>query len=173
MKTVDFLDITLDLVKENYKPYKKPNSELLYVNKQSNHPETVLKQIPNSVNHRLISISSDKSIFDEAKGEYQRSLARSGYDQNLVYPENCEVNDQSHNNKKRKRNRKRNILWYNPPYNASLKTDFGRQFLKLIKRHFPIGHKLHTLLNKNNVKLSYSTTKNMKRVIQNHNNKIL
>ena len=64
MKTVDFLDITLDLVKENYKPYKKPNSELLYVNKQSNHPETVLKQIPNSVNHRLISISSDKTIFD-------------------------------------------------------------------------------------------------------------
>ena len=95
-----------------------------------------MKQIPNSVNHRRISISSDKAIFDEAEGEYQRSLASSGYDQDLVYPENYEVDDQSHNNKNRKRNKKRNILWYNPPYNSSFKTDFGRQFLKLIKSTF-------------------------------------
>ena len=50
MKTVDFLDITLDLSKENFKPYKKTNNELLYVNIQSNHPSTVLKHIPDSVN---------------------------------------------------------------------------------------------------------------------------
>ena len=53
MKIVDFLDITLDLTKESYKPYKKPNSDLLYVNKQSSHPDTVLKHIPNSLNKRL------------------------------------------------------------------------------------------------------------------------
>ena len=173
MKRVDFLDITLDLSKENHKPYKKPNSELLYVNRQSNHPETVLKHIPNSVNHRLINISSDKTTFDEAKGEYQRSLAMSGYNQELTYTDNTEQSASSRDNRKSNKNRKRNIIWYNPPYNSSLKTDFGRQFLKLIKKHFPPGHKLHPIINKNSVKISYSTTKNMKRVIQNHNNKIL
>ena len=64
-------------------------------------------------------------------------------------------------------------MWYNPPYNCSLKTNFGKQFLKLIKKHFPLGHKLRPIINKNNVKLSYSTTKNVKRTIQNHNGKIL
>ena len=59
---------------------------------------------------------------------------------------------------------------YNP---ISLKTDFGRKFLKLIQKHFPKDHILHPIINKNNVKLSYSTTKNMKRILQTHNTKIL
>ena len=169
MKIVDFLDITLDLTKESYKPYKKPNSDLLYVNKQSSHPDTVLKHIPNSVNKRLITISSNSEVFDEAKGEYQRALGQSGYNQELLYPDNDDETPHVRN----KKNRKRNIVWYNPPYNSSVITDFGRKFLKLIKKHFPPNHKLHPVINKNNVKLSYSTTKNMKRVIQNHNSKIL
>ena len=64
-------------------------------------------------------------------------------------------------------------MWYNPPYNSALKTNFECKFLTLIKKHFPKTHILHPIINKNNVKLSYSTTTNMKRVIQNHNNKAL
>ena len=121
MKIVDFLDITLDLAKENYKPYKKPNSELLYVNNKSNHPQSVLKHIPNSVNQRLINISSDIHVFEEAKGEYQRALSNSGYNQELVYPENGREIEPSSERNRTRRNRKRNIVWYNPPYNCSLK----------------------------------------------------
>ena len=36
-KVVDFLDIIFDLKIGIYKPYKKPNDRLLYINKSSNH----------------------------------------------------------------------------------------------------------------------------------------
>ena len=37
-KSVNFLDVTLDLDKGVVKPYMKPNNTPLYKNKQSNHP---------------------------------------------------------------------------------------------------------------------------------------
>ena len=43
---VDFLDITLDLRTAIYKPYKKPKSDLTYIHKQSNHPPTIIKNLP-------------------------------------------------------------------------------------------------------------------------------
>ena len=168
LKSVDFLDVTFNLTSETYKPYKKPNNELLYVNKQSNHPSTVLSQIPNSVNERLNNISSNETVFNEAKGEYERALKQSGYDVQLSFK-----NANQNTNRPKRKNRSRKILWYNPPYSKSVKTDFGRKFLLLLIKHFPKEHKLHKIINKNNVKLSYSTTKNMKRIIQSHNNKIL
>ena len=41
--TADFLDITFDLVKESYQPYKKPNDDPLYINIKSNHPPSILQ----------------------------------------------------------------------------------------------------------------------------------
>ena len=32
LQIVDFLDVTFNLLDETYKPYKKPNDQLLYVN---------------------------------------------------------------------------------------------------------------------------------------------
>ena len=49
----DFLDITLDLRTAIYKPYKKPNSNLTYIHKQSNHPPSIIKNLPKSINKRL------------------------------------------------------------------------------------------------------------------------
>ena len=166
LKNVDFLDVNFDLTSETYKPYKKPNNKLLYVNKDSNHPATVLKHIPNSVNKRLNSISSNEQVFQEAKTEYENALKDAGYSTELKYNQNKDKT-------KKKRNRKRNIVWYNPPFSKSVKTDLGRKFLYLLKKHFPENHKLHKIINKNTVKLSYSCTKNIKRVIQSHNSKIL
>jgi hypothetical protein len=65
-KTVNFLDVTLDLTSGNYKPYMKPNNKLLYVHRQSNHPPALLKNIPHNINKRLNNISSCKEVFDEA-----------------------------------------------------------------------------------------------------------
>ena len=47
LKSVDFLDVTFDSYNNLYKPYRKPNNKPIYINKQSNHPPKVLKQIPN------------------------------------------------------------------------------------------------------------------------------
>ena len=60
--------------------------------------------------------------------------------------------------------RRKNAIWFYPPYNTSVTTDIGNQFLKLIYIHFPKDRldKLHKIFNRHLVKLSYSCTPNMK-----------
>ena len=43
LKSEDFLDITFDLLDNTYKPYRKPNNDPQYINKQSNHPANIIK----------------------------------------------------------------------------------------------------------------------------------
>ena len=52
LKSVDFLDVTFDLYNNLYKPYREPNDNPIYINKQSNHPPNVLKQLPKSIAKR-------------------------------------------------------------------------------------------------------------------------
>merc|ERR1711873_160545 len=62
LKVVNFLDVTFDLNNDVYKPYMKDNYSPVYVNKQSNHPPLILKNIPLGVNRRLSKISANKDI---------------------------------------------------------------------------------------------------------------
>lgn len=41
-KTINFLDVTLDLTRGSYKPFLKPNNKILYVHRKSNHPLVLL-----------------------------------------------------------------------------------------------------------------------------------
>ena len=66
LKTVNFLDVTLDLNTGIYKPYMKPNNTILYINKDSNHPPSITRNIPAAVNKRLTSISSNEAVFNAA-----------------------------------------------------------------------------------------------------------
>ena len=90
--------------------------------------------------------------------KYENPLKINGYKDRLVF-ENSSVNE---NDKNEKKKRKCNILWYNPPYSANVKTNIGKIFFKLLNRHF-----------KNTVKLSYSNTKNMTSLIATHHRSIL
>ena len=45
LKTVNYLDITLDLITGTHKPYRKPNGETLYIHAGSNQPANILKQL--------------------------------------------------------------------------------------------------------------------------------
>ena len=170
MKRVNFLDVKLDLDNSSYSPYRKPNDVPLYIHKHSNHPHTVLKQLPITINKRLAEISSEKAAFDAEKEEYQKALLNSGYKHILEYNQESEPQE-AHN--KKKKSRQRNITWYNPPFCSAVTTNIGRQFLNLIDIHFPKKHKLHKIFNRNQVKIGYSCTKNMKAIIQSHNNKVL
>ena len=71
------------------------------------------------------------------------------------------------------KNRKRNIIWFNPPFNKNVVSNVGKNFLKLIDKHFPKHHKLRKIFNRNTIKVSYSCTKNIKSIIQSHNKAIL
>ena len=79
LKVVDFLDVTLDLSRDTFSPFMKPNNVLEYVNLSSNHPPNITKNIPESINRRLNSLSKDENIFNQAIPPYQEALGRAGY----------------------------------------------------------------------------------------------
>ena len=45
--------------------YQKPNDNLVYINKNSNYPPTVLGQSAKSISKRISEISSNEQIFNE------------------------------------------------------------------------------------------------------------
>ena len=62
LKKENYLDVTLNLDEKLYKPYKKPNDEPQYINKLSNHPPPITRNIPTSIGKRISCISSNKNI---------------------------------------------------------------------------------------------------------------
>ena len=166
-KSVQFLDVELNLETNSYKPYLKPGDVPLYVNARSNHPPSVLKNIPEGINRRLSNLSSDENMFNSVAPIYQEALNKAGYNFKLCYK------PQKGKNSPKKRQRRRNITWWNPPYSTNVKTSIGRKFFKLLDHHFPKGHPLHKVINRNTVKMSYRTAPNFKKIISAHNSKIL
>ena len=154
MKVVNYVDVTMNLGDGTYRPYHKLNDEIMYIHSESNHPPAIIKQLPLSIESRLRTISSSKEIFDEASKTYQATLVRSGYNHTLKYED--DQADNSGGMSHRKRNRKRNIIWFNPPYSKSVTTNVGKYFLKLLDKHFPKNHKFRKTFHKNTVKVSYS-----------------
>ena len=73
----------------------------------------------------------------------------------------------------KRKNRNRKIIWFNSPYNESVKKNIGRQFLELIRKHLPNHHKFRKIFKSNTIELSYSCTTNMKNLIRQHNSKML
>ena len=49
LKIVNYLDVTSNLSKATYRPFCKPNNEIVYIHKESNHPPSILRQIPLSI----------------------------------------------------------------------------------------------------------------------------
>ena len=70
LKRVDFLDITMDLEKDIFKPFRKPGDRPLYVNSQSNHPPQVIRSIPAGIERRLNQNSCNEEVFLEAIPDY-------------------------------------------------------------------------------------------------------
>ena len=146
----------------------KDNESPIYVHRNSNHPKKILENIPKSVNLRLNKISSNKNVFDATKGPYQEALNKSGYNFPLEYDPLVTEGGTS-----RKRNRGRKITYFNPPFSLTVATNIDGKFLALINEHFPQGHQLRKILNRNTVKMSYRCMPNLKSQISKHNFKIL
>ena len=162
MQVVNFLDVTMDLKHDTFRPYMKPNNTIQYIHTQSNHPQTVLKQIPLAVNKRLSTISASEQEFNRAAPPYQAALDKSGFNHQLAFAPPEPRNP-------RRRCRTRRVTWFNPPYSLHVSTNVGRKFLQLVDTCFPPDHPLHNLINRNTVKISYRTMPNMGQVVQRHN----
>ena len=163
MKIADYLDITLNLSTGSTSPFRKADDETEYIHADSNHPPNIIRQLPLSVEKRLSTLSSSEAIFDEAKGYYQEALKRNGHDHQLKYSPPAA----------RQRQRTRNIIWFNPPYSKTVETNVGKEFLRLVRQHFPPNNKYHKIFNSNTLKVSYSCMPNIGAVISSHNKKIL
>ena len=117
------------------------------------------------INKRLSEISSSEEVFRKAIPPYQKALNESGYDYELQYQQNQTTTED-------KRRRKRNVIWYNPPFDLNVKTNIGKEFLKIIAKCFPRSNKLYKIFNKNTLKLSYSCMPNVKSLIAGSNKRL-
>ena len=68
---------------------------------------------------------------------------------------------------KKKRPRKRNIVWFDSPFSHHVSTNIGRNSLKLLDRHFPPKHRLRKICNRSNIKVSCMP--NMEAIISREN----
>ena len=66
-KTVNFLDVTLELDTGNYQPFHKSNENLKYVNSNSNHPKSITKSIVKSISNRISKLSANEEIFKQMR----------------------------------------------------------------------------------------------------------
>ena len=89
----------------------------------------------------------------------------SGYEYKLHF-------DKDATSRSSRKNRKRNITWFNPPYSANVSTPLGAKFLKIIDTCFPPTNPLRKILNRSTVKVSYRCMPNMGQVLAKHNAKV-
>ena len=100
LKRVDYLDVNFDLETGLFKPFNKPNNDPLYIHAKSNHPPSILKQIPKSVSNRLTSHSSNEDVFNEAAPLFNRSLEKSGYSEKVNYNPATQQNNRRNRSEK-------------------------------------------------------------------------
>ena len=163
-KTVDFLDVVFNLEDASHCPFVKPNTTTNYVSVESNHPKTILKTLPRSVSKRLSTNSSSKEQFEHHTGHFKEAMRRAGHSEELDYIEEDEPS---------KTKRKRNVMYFNPPWSANISTNIVGKFLTLVRKHFSVGSPLYHLFNPKKLKASYSTVPNMKRLISGHNKRVI
>ena len=129
LKIVNFLDVTFNLHKSTYKPYVKPDNQPVYINVNSNHPPITIRELPKSIGKGLSELSCNKKIFEKAIPPYNDALKKSGFKEDLVYrPKTTTSNILD------KKQRKRKIIWFNPPYLVNVKTNVSKIFLSLLKK---------------------------------------
>ena len=83
-----------------------------YTNVNSNHPKTIIKQVPKAVNLRIKNSSANKKIFQESSEIYMDARKNFTFkEENIPHDINKEK-DKEYGRK----NRKRKIIWFNPHF---------------------------------------------------------
>ena len=147
-------------------------------------PPPIIKNLSKGIELHLSNNSANVNIFNKAAKPYNAALRTNGHKQQIQYTKNDKPEEKAakanHNHsaggintppnekrdeKNKKRIRKKNIIWFNPPFSVNVATNIGKMFFGLLHTCFPTNNKLHKILNKNTVKLSYSCMQNMKQII--------
>ena len=89
---------------------------------------SVIKQLTNSINKRICENSANEQLFNTVKPVYENALRKSGYKSSLKYSE--EIHQHSSNKRTRK------IIWFNPPFTQTVKTNVAKSFFRLLNNIF-------------------------------------
>ena len=108
------------------------------------HPPNIIKQVPIAIEKFCHSL---KKFF-----KYQ------GYNHAFSYNP-TPPNDNNQNKKQ----------WHNSSFDKNVSTNIGKNFLYIIRKHFPRIFKVPLNFNKNNVKVSYGCMSKAKSIISSHN----
>ena len=100
LKLVDYLDVTFNLADSSYRPFNKANNEINYIHKQSNHPPSIIKQLPLSVERGLSKLSLNEKIFNDSILIYYEALIKAGYKHKLTYQRHDQKKDNSQQRKR-------------------------------------------------------------------------
>ena len=73
-----------------------------------------MKELPKMIARRVSDLSCNEEEFKKAKGLYETALKNAGHESTLEYV-----------NQTRRRPRNRKVLWFNPPFSKSVKTNIG------------------------------------------------
>ena len=118
------------------------------------------------MNNCLSNNYSNKQALICQKVNMKKALRESGYKNvSLMYTDKKD--------KKQKRDHSHNMIWFNPPFNKNTSTNVAKRFLNLLDQHFPKSNKLHAILNRNTVKVSYCYMQNMSSMIKSHKKKVI
>ena len=125
-----------------------------------------MKQLPKSIELRLLQLLANEEIFKNSIKPYKEALMKAGYKHQMRYQQNIRQNTST------TKNRKRNLMWFNPPYSANVVTKVGKHFLSSLYKDFSPHDKFYKIFNRSTVKISYSCMPNTKTMINSHNHKI-
>ena len=115
------------------------------------------------MSHCINKLSSNKVLSENSKDVYNNAFSSRGFKDKIKF------NPDFSKNISRNKNRKRKIIWLNPPYSSNVSTNIGKSFLAILGSYFPKSHKLYKIFNRNNVKISYSSLPNFARIINSYN----
>ena len=117
------------------------NPTPVFVRRQSNHPPSVLQNIPRSVNDRLNRLSSSREMFEGTALPYQAL-------EKIVYNHKREFTDLSGGTTRQPRRTRSLCVTYFNPFSLNVETDVGKEFLKMI-RAFPQDNVLSPIVKTN------------------------
>ena len=161
MKIINYLDVTFKLNDGTFWSYRKPENIILYIHVESNLHPNIIKHVSKTIENHLSNFPLMKK-FSINQRLLWRPTTTAWLPQKL---KSNSVNTEIHN--------ERNITWFNSPFSETIFTKIANYFFNLLDNYFPKNHRFNKIFNRNNVKISYSGTKSMKRIAKNHNKNIL
>ena len=87
IKVTNFLDVTVNLPDNTYKPFLMTNQYPSYIDVNSNQPSFIIKQVLKAANARICRLSSNKNIFHERSKMHIETHKRSGFKEEFIHQE--------------------------------------------------------------------------------------